>query len=440
MIQLKRADNQQVLKKRDAEQRLAFSPAPNPYEPLVQLAKQLPANTPAHQLAQKPIFNNRDGSNLYNALSRQLDAQGMATIDGYYAGLEGDKLKSRGVKNPSNALTAGLAQAWMGRRPEGEMWNAVLNYPDSGAVLEDLLALRPGLGNMAPGDLNRMINDQYRLTLDETLSPEDRARAMNRLGIYEKEALVNRGMTQAELEAVKAGKRAAGTESLKKMTSVESDADLRKQLGERAQDESIEQKLEEMESALSDYDREQGIKVIEVDGNVYYDYTEPINRMIEATVGDLQDRWVGNIPLDGTLPASLKNLLWFKDQMNHDGPWDLKENDPWKNMFDELRMPLYTGKEDSDEKFIFRGQEISREDLGNILYGYMGRAMGLPPEILYGMGGAVKKLPADASTMDYIMGLSAALKAGEKGTYNDDANDYEKIRLGIALFEQDRER
>lgn len=180
--------------------------------------------------------------------------------------------------------------------------------------------------------------------------------------------------------------------------------------------------------------------MIEVDGNVYYDYTEPINRMIEAAVGDFQDRWVGNIPLDGTLSASLKNLLWFKDQMNHDGPWDLKKDDPWKNMFDELRMPLYTGKEDTDEKFIFRGQEISREDLGNILYGYMGSVMGLPPEILYGMGGAVKELPADASTLDYIMGLSAALKAGEKDTYNDDANDYEKIKLGIDLFEQDHER
>ena len=183
------------------------APQPNPmsaYDPLVKIAKSLPTISPAHQLAQKPIYNNRDGANLYNALSRQLDSQAMDTINGYYARLAGDKLRSRGVKNPSGALTAGLAQAWMGRRPEGEMRKAVLNYPHSGAVLEDLLAMRPGLGNMAREDLERMISDQYRQTLDDALSPEDRARAMNRLGIYEKEALVNRGMTQEELEKIKA--------------------------------------------------------------------------------------------------------------------------------------------------------------------------------------------------------------------------------------------
>lgn len=411
------------------------APQPNPmsaYDPLVKIAKSLPTISPAHQLAQKPVFNNRDGAKLYDALSRQLDAQGMAAIDSYYAGQVGTRLKARGVQNPSNALTQGLAQAWMGRRPEGERWNAVMNYPLSGAVLEELLALRPGLGNMSPGDLNRMINDQYRQTLDEKLSPEDRARAMNRLGIYEKEALVNRGMTAEEVEAIKAGKRSAGAEPLKMAADEEPDIDLRKQLSEQPQDESIEQMMEEMESALSDYDREQGIKVVEVEGNVYYDYTEPINQLLEQSLGEFKTHDVKGAPLKD-YKTILDKLLWFRAQVDNGMPWDLKVDEPWKQQFGELRMPAF------GDEFYFRGEKITRENLGNLTYGYLGSVMGVPPDFLYGMGGAANKVATDPQNRSLVYWFNEAMKAGEEKEYLDGPNDYPFVKLGVAMYQEDFE-
>ena len=173
------------------------------YAPLVKIGRSLPTISPAYKLTQEPLYNSRDAANLYDALSRQLDEKAMDTINGYYARLAGEKLKGRGLKNPSGDLTLGLAQAWLGRRPTGAALDALMHYPDSKQVLEELLGVKPGLGNMSPRDLLEMINYEYQRTVDETLPLEDRARAMNRLGIYEQEALVNRGMTQEELEGVK---------------------------------------------------------------------------------------------------------------------------------------------------------------------------------------------------------------------------------------------
>ena len=170
MIRFNRMDDQQTPKKREEEQRLAFSPAlsaggaaalrpqstirpqasvtpskapqaprENPYEPLVQLAKQLPANTPAHQLAQRPITTRQEGINLYNALSPKLDSHRRRTVDHYFASLAGQKLKNVGIPHPSQDLTHRLSQVWLGQNPEENARTIMQKYPYSQGVLEEVM-------------------------------------------------------------------------------------------------------------------------------------------------------------------------------------------------------------------------------------------------------------------------------------------------------------
>lgn len=55
-------------------------------------------------------------------------------------------------------------------------------------------------------------------------------------------------------------------------------------------------------------------------------------------------------------------------------------------MFPNLPRPS------ANDTFIYRGMEVTSEQLGNILYGYTGTAMGCSPTILYIGGGMAKQI------------------------------------------------
>ncbi|MBQ2699991.1 MAG: hypothetical protein IJF65_02430 [Clostridia bacterium] len=421
MIRFNRMDDQQAPKKREEEQRLAFSPAlsaggaaalrpqstirpqasvtpskapqaprENPYEPLVQLAKKLPANTPAHQLAQRPITTRQEGINLYNALSPKLDSHRRRTVDHYFASLAGQKLKNIGIPQPPRDLTHRLSQVWLGQNPEENARTIMQKYPYSQGVLEEVM--------------------------------EDRDASSTPIA-YEMKTSANHGMTE-ELKESRAGKTRPDEEFFE--TSAY-DAQNRAA--------SIDSKIPDndwlvKESALTDYDKQQGIKVIEADGELYYDYTEPINRLLERSLDAFKSSNVKGLPPKDFMIV-LDRLLWFKDQVDNGMPWDLKVDEPWKQQFGDLQMPAF------GDEFYFRGKRITRENLGNLTYGYLGSVMGVPPDILYGMGGAVHMKASDTEDRGLVYWLGEALKAGEEHEYLDGKNDYLFVKMGVEMYQSD---
>lgn len=90
-------------------------------------------------------------------------------------------------------------------------------------------------------------------------------------------------------------------------------------------------------------------------------------------------------------------------------------------------MPYYDSNPNKDEKFLFRGEVVTREDLGNILYGYLGSAMGISDTMLYHGGG----IAADWKNI-----FNGKL-FDENEYFGDDDTDHEYIKKGIEMFYED---
>jgi peptidoglycan hydrolase-like protein with peptidoglycan-binding domain len=91
----------------------------------------------------------------------------------------------------------------------------------------------------------------------------------------------------------------------------------------------------------------------------------------------------------------IDEMMWFFNQVTHQGPWDLKVDKSWDETIGISPRPVF-GLPGGNEYFFFHGKFINREELGNITYGYLGKAMLYPDTILY-MGGGMaangKSLP-----------------------------------------------
>lgn len=61
----------------------------------------------------------------------------------------------------------------------------------------------------------------------------------------------------------------------------------------------------------------------------------------------------------------------FHREMNHGGVWDIKRAEQW---IGTLGIPVPRGERGRFKRFIFRGREITSEELGNYTYGYLGAA------------------------------------------------------------------
>lgn len=191
-----------------------------------------------------------------------------------------------------------------------------------------------------------------------------------------------------------------------------------------------------MEDQLSDDDKKAGITVKTVDGACYYDYTDVVMNRLDEVLPEFQDNYVtflrNYFDTDGTgtydelkeVPI-VDKLMFFTMQVNHYMPWDIKRDDSWTQQFGDIRMPYY-GNEREPEQVLFRGEQVTREDLGNITYGYLGSAMGIPDWMLY-IGGGVAKQGMD------ILKPSAFLN----GYLGDDPNDHRSILKGIEYYYED---
>ena len=115
--------------------------------------------------------------------------------------------------------------------------------------------------------------------------------------------------------------------------------------------------------------------------------------------------------------------------MNHEAPWDVKVDASWIQQFgNDIHMPYFNGDDpDSAEWFLFRGEKVTREYLGNITYGYLGSAMGIGETTLFWGGGVAAQ------------GLSNILSPEVQNPpyYGDSKKDHEAIEKGINWYYAD---
>ena len=129
----------------------------------------------------------------------------------------------------------------------------------------------------------------------------------------------------------------------------------------------------------------------------------------------------------------IKELTWFFKQVTHKGPWDLKIDNSWRQTLGIQPIPAYGVKGKPNEKFKFSGKIVDREMLGNMTYGYLGKAMGFPDIILY-LGGGVA---AQGKSFPEMV-INSAKNIGDLKPpyYGDTKEDHECIEFGIQLYKQ----
>ncbi len=72
-----------------------------------------------------------------------------------------------------------------------------------------------------------------------------------------------------------------------------------------------------------------------------------------------------------------KNIFFFKDIVSNGGELDLKNREPYKN----------------NSGFIFDGEIVDQDALGNITYGYFGKYLGIPDSFLFAGAGYGQRGP-----------------------------------------------
>ena len=130
----------------------------------------------------------------------------------------------------------------------------------------------------------------------------------------------------------------------------------------------------------------------------------------------------------------LIELSWFFKQVTHNGPWDLKRDNSWRQTLGIEPIPAYGVKGKQNEKFKFSGKIVDREELGNITYGYLGKAMNFPDKLIY-LGGGVA---AQGKNL-YEMVVNSAKNLSQllnDPYFGDSKEDHENVEFGIKLYNQ----
>ena len=102
----------------------------------------------------------------------------------------------------------------------------------------------------------------------------------------------------------------------------------------------------------------------------------------------------------------ITKLREFKNSVQNDGVWDLKQQEKWQN----------------SSLYYFNGEIVDADAPGNIMYGYLGKAYGMPDNVLYYAAGFAQ-IVAGTSTQLWV----------KTGT-GDDPIDYENIKRGISYY------
>ncbi len=199
---------------------------------------------------------------------------------------------------------------------------------------------------------------------------------------------------------------------------------------------------------LTNTDINAGLKVVEKNNEFYYDYTDVVMNRLNTVLPEFDNQRVisyedyveeftpklfgkfyfGQPTMEEYYAAVMNKLYFFYNQVNHGEPWDIKRDPSWKMQFGDIRMPYYDGTESKNEKFLFRGELVTREDLGNITYGYLGSAMGLGEKTLYWGAGVAN---------DWKKGIFEGKAYDEENFYGDEKEDFKSVTKGIKLYYED---
>ena len=182
-----------------------------------------------------------------------------------------------------------------------------------------------------------------------------------------------------------------------------------------------------------------GVRIANVNGKQYYDFTIPVKELFEDAVALCEDHrcmnwtqycaWAYDISifyqpsLSEHKGMQLGSFLWFYQQVNHEAVWDIKRENQWKAALPDL--PYLRDEDGKFGDFVFRGAVTTAEGLGNIMYGYTGRATGFGEVTLYWGGGVAAQgsVNSDAVT--------------QPPYYGDAKEDHDNIKLGFDMFNDD---
>lgn len=108
---------------------------------------------------------------------------------------------------------------------------------------------------------------------------------------------------------------------------------------------------------------------------------------------------------------------------------DYKNRERWEAALPNLPYPGDSGEE---EIYQFYGELRSASDIGNINYGAVGAALGIPLEILLWQAGAAQL--RDHYGYSMFDSQYHSFLAGPDSCYGDQEDDYESIVLGYNLY------
>ena len=198
-----------------------------------------------------------------------------------------------------------------------------------------------------------------------------------------------------------------------------------------------------MNAVLTDDDRAAGLSVVKIDGEYYIDYTPVINARLHEVEQEFQSHSLCDSHTINDPELTLENIAWFIGQVNEYCPWDIKKENSWKMQFGNVRH-----LSDMSDPIAYNGQVVRAENLGNLTYGYWGRAMGWPAEILYLGGGVVNQLGSawkltkalvtdERDIWAWLNSLLNIIKPSvySDGSYGDGENDYIFIKQGVELYD-----
>ena len=125
---------------------------------------------------------------------------------------------------------------------------------------------------------------------------------------------------------------------------------------------------------------------------------------------------------------------WFLMNVKAGGPMDYKEKDNWEKALPGLPYPLDNGER---QTYLLNGRTISASDLGNINYGAVGAALGIPKEILLWQAGAAqlrKPMEQGGEGLGFFSSEIPALGRGYAGYFGDQRDDQYYVALGFDLY------
>ena len=110
-------------------------------------------------------------------------------------------------------------------------------------------------------------------------------------------------------------------------------------------------------------DIDNGVKIITSGRKQYFDISEAVSKALYKA----RDEFSKN----------KQDVDWFIEKVKNEGDWNIKRDaEVWQKTLNISENSYYV------DGFFLYGNYINKEDLGNITYGYLGKAAGFPDDIL----------------------------------------------------------